>query len=121
MFEKMEKEKLIKAEINRLKRIYKKIGSDRMNLAIGAIQRAAFLRVSLQELEDDLNERGYTEKFQQGNQEPYDRKRPNAETYKAFYDSYLKTIKQLTDMLPKEEQKPDVDEFDEFIMSRPKI
>ena len=93
MFEKMEKEKLIKAEVNRLKRIYKKIGS----------------------------EHGYTEKFQQGNQEPYDRTRPNAETYKAFYDSYLKTIKQLTDMLPKEEQKPDIDEFDEFVSSRPKI
>ena len=121
MFGKIEKEKLIKAEENRLRRIYKKIGSEKMNIAIGAIQRAAFLRVSLQELEDDINEHGYTEKFQQSNQQPYDRKRPNAETYKGFYDSYLKTVKQLTDMLPKEEPKPDVDEFDEFISSRAKV
>lgn len=91
---------------------------DRMSLVIGTIQRAAFLRVSLEELEDDLNENGYTEPFQQGNQEPYDRKRPNAETYKSFYDSYLKTIKQLNDMLPKEEVKPVSDGFDEFISER---
>ena len=121
MFGKIEKEKRIKAEESRLKRIYKKIGSEKMNLAIGAIQRAAFLRVSLQELEDDINENGYTEKFQQGNQEPYDRKRPNAETYKSFYDSYLKTVKQLTDMLPKAEPKPETDEFDEFISERSEI
>ena len=72
-------------------------------------------------LEDDINENGYTEKFQQGNQEPYDRKRPNAETYKSFYDSYLKTVKQLTDMLPKAEPKPETDEFDEFISGRSEI
>ena len=75
----------------------------------------------IQELEDDINENGYTEKFQQGNQEPYDRKRPNAETYKSFYDSYLKTVKQLTDMLPKAEPKPETDEFDEFISGRSEI
>lgn len=121
MFGKIEKEKLIKAEESRLKRIYKKIGDDKLKIAIGAIQRAAFLRISLQELEEDINEHGYTEKFQQGNQEPYDRKRPNAETYKSFYDSYLKTIKQLTDLLPKADPKPETDEFDEFVSGRPKI
>ena len=121
MFGKIEKEKRIKAEESRLKRIYKKIGSEKMNLAIGAIQRAAFLRVSLQELEDDINENGYTEKFQQGNQEPYDRKRPNGETYRSFEDSYLKTGKHLTDMLPKAEPKPETDEFDEFISGRSEI
>ena len=113
-----EKERRIKKEVNRLKKIYAKMDGDRMSLVIGTIQRAAFLRVSLEELEDDLNENGYTEPFQQGNQEPYDRKRPNAETYKSFYDSYLKTIKQLNDMLPKEEAKPVSDGFDEFISER---
>lgn len=118
MYAAEEKERRIKKEANRLKKIYAKMDGDRMSLVIGMIQRAAFLRVSLEELEDDLNENGYTEPFQQGNQEPYDRKRPNAETYKSFYDSYLKTIKQLNDMLPKEEVKPVSDGFDEFISER---
>ena len=121
MFGVEEKERLIKKEIGRLKKIYAKMDGDRMSLVIGTIQRAAFLRISLEELEGDLNENGYTEPFQQGNQEPYDRKRPNAETYKSFYDSYLKTIKQLNDMLPKEESKPEIDEFDEFVSSRAKV
>lgn len=121
MFETEEKEKLICAETKRLKRIYGKIDKKRMALVIGTIQRAAFLRVSLQELEDDINRNGYTEPFCQGNQEPYDRKRPNAETYKSFYDSYLKTIKQLNDLLPKEEAKPVSDGFDEFVGSRKEI
>lgn len=118
MYAAEEKERRIKKEANRLKKIYAKMDGDRMSLAIGTIQRAAFLRISLEELESDLNENGYTELFQQGNQEPYDRKRPNAETYKSFYDSYLKTIKQLNDMLPKEEAKPVSDGFDEFVRER---
>lgn len=71
MYAAEEKERRIKKEVNRLKKIYAKMDGDRMSLVIGTIQRAAFLRVSLEELEGDLNENGYTEPFQQGNQEPY--------------------------------------------------
>ena len=60
MYAAEEKERRIKKEANRLKKIYAKMDGDRMSLVIGTIQRAAFLRVSLEELEGDLNENGYS-------------------------------------------------------------
>ena len=122
MYTKLEKDKLISGEEARLSRIYKNLSKDKMALSIGLIQRLAFLRISMQELETDLNENGYTEKFSQGDQEPYDRKRPNADIYVSFYANYLKTTKQLADMQPKAEVKANVsDGFDEFISGRDEI
>ena len=76
------------------------------------------MRVSLRELEDDLNLRGFTEKFSQGDQTPYDRKRPSAELYNQLNTGYQKIIKQLTDLLPKEAVKSVSDGFDDFISGR---
>lgn len=35
------------------------------------------MRISLDEMEQDINKNGFTEKFSQGNQEPYLRQRPH--------------------------------------------
>ena len=114
-----EREKLIKKEKLRLTRIYKEIPANRKNTIPGLIERAAFMRIKLDELENDLNSKGFTEPFSQGDQEPYDRKRPTADIYNSMNTSYQKIIKQLTDLLPKEEKiKAETDEFDSFIDGR---
>lgn len=119
MWEKEEKETLIKKEEKRLKRIYKDIEKGKKSTIEGLIQRAAFMRISLAELEDDLTLYGFTEKFSQGTQEPYDRKRPNADLYNSMNTSYQKIIKQLTDLLPKSIAKTaETDVFEEFVFSR---
>lgn len=122
MWEKEEKEIMIRKEEKRLKRIYKDIEKGKKSTIEGLIQRAAFMRVSLAELEEDLNLYGFTEKFSQGNQEPYDRKRPNADLYNSMNTSYQKIIKQLTDLLPKSIAKTaETDVFEEFVFSRNEI
>lgn len=116
------KEKAIKKEENRLKKIYKNIAKDKKSTIEGLIQRAAFMRVSLDEMEQDINENGFTEKFSQGNQEPYLRQRPIADIYNKMNTSYQKIIKQLTDLLPKEEpKKEETDEFADFVCGRDEI
>ena len=108
-------EKRVKKEAGRLKRVFRKIEEDRKRVTEGLVQRAAFMRVSLEDLEEDLREEGFTEKFSQGDQEPYDRERPTARIYASLNTSYQKIIKQLTDLLPKEAApKKDGDPFDEF-------
>lgn len=80
------------------------------------------MRISLDEMEQDINKNGFTEKFSQGNQEPYLRQRPISDIYNKMNASYQKIIKQLTDLLPKEEQrKDDEDEFAAFVVSRHEI
>ena len=108
-------EKAIKKEENRLKKIYTGIEKKRKNVIPGLIQRAAFMRISLEELEQDLNIYGFTEWFSQGDQEPYKRKRPEADLYNTMNSNYQKIIKQLTDLLPKDTpRQEDGDEFETF-------
>lgn len=110
-----EREKKIKKEKNRLIGLFKGIDETKKKTVLGLIDRASFLRVLLEELEADINQHGAVELFSQGDQEPYQRERPAAKIYKSQNDSYQKIIKQLTDLLPKEEgPKKGGDPFDEF-------
>lgn len=120
----MEKERRIKKEENRLKRIYKNIDINKKDTVIGLIQRLAYLRVTLEDFEKDLDENGFVEMFQQGEkQSPYERKRPVADLYNTMNTSYQKGLKQLTDLLPKvvEEKKDEDDGFNEFVYGREDI
>ena len=109
----------ISKEERRLKKLYKDMDEDKINVVDGLIQRAAYMRVSLEDFEEDLNKNGFTEEFSQGDQEPYERKRPIADLYNTMNASYQKAIKQLTDLLPKTEvKKVDDDGFNDFVNER---
>ena len=87
-----------------MKKFFKSKGIDiNENSAVQSlISRASFMKVSLEDLEQDLKENGWTEMFQQGEkQAPYERQRPTATTYTSLNTNYQKIIKQLTDLLPK--------------------
>lgn len=111
-------EKEIETERKRLLRIYSKIDVNKKNTVLGLIERAAFMRVKLKELEKDINIYGFTEWFQQGEQEPYKRQRPEAQIYCSLNTGYQKIIKQLSDLLPKQEVKVESDGFDNFVSGR---
>ena len=108
-------EKRIIREERRLARNYKDMDVNRKSVIVGLIRRAAFMRVSLEDLEDDINANGFTELFSQGDQEPYERERPSARIYNAMNGGYQKIIKQLTDLLPRDDAKSKGgDSFDGF-------
>lgn len=115
---KEERERLINKEERRISALFRGLDDKKKKVAEGLIKRAAFMRISLQDLEEDLNIYGFTEKFSQGDQEPYDRKRPTAELYNQLNANYQKIIKQLTDMLPKDAPKVVSDGFEDFINGR---
>ena len=115
------KEQRIKAEKNRLLKIYKGLPKAKLALAEGLIESAAFKRVEMQDLQAFLEKEGWTEMFSQGNQKPYSRARPEGDKYVSLDTAYQKAIKQLDAMLPREEPvvtgDPD-DGFDEFVTGR---
>lgn len=108
----------IAKEVKRLTGIFKGLDAKRENTTVGLIERAAFMRIKLKELEKDINEKGFTELFSQGNQEPYTRQRPEAQIYCSLNTGYQKIIKQLSDLLPKQEVKVESDGFDNFVSGR---
>lgn len=112
----------VKREINRLKREYKDIPKNKMNVVQGLIVQASRLRISLDSLWEDIVENGDVELFSQSeNQTPYERERPVARIFNTRDKNYQSIIKQLTDLMPKEPPKSNVDEdeFEEFVDGRP--
>ena len=109
----------IKKEKTRLSKFYKDMAPEKKGIAVGLIERAAFMRVQCEDLETDLNENGWTEMFQQSEKvDPYTRARPEGQTYNTLNANYQKIIKQLDGMLPKTEPKPADDGMDDWIDGR---
>ena len=112
-------EERIERERKRLWAKYTKIPKDRKTVCEGLVERAAFMRVQLEDMEEDLRLKGWTEPFSQSpTQDPYDRARPIGQFYNSVNSSYQKIIKQLTDLLPPPEQKKEHDDFAMFVTSR---
>ena len=111
----------IKKEMRRLKRIYKNIDKDNKAIIDGLIQRAAYMRITLEDWENDLLINGPVEMFTQSEKtDPYERERPVARLYNTMNKNYQSIVKQLSDLVPKPEaiKKKDGDGFDEFINNR---
>ena len=110
----IDKEKNIKQEINRIKKLYKEFPKDKTKVLEGLINEAAFIKVSLEELRENLLTNGFTEVFEQGEQR-FNRERPEVKIYTTFIQRYSNVMKQLIDLLPPEVKKEESDELLEFL------
>ena len=94
------KQKRIKKELSKLKKVYKDIPKDKMIIVDGLINRAAFMRISLVDMELDIHKDGFVEMFSQSEtQTPYERERPVARLYNSMNKNYQSIIKELTSHL----------------------
>jgi len=81
----------------------------------GLKQQAAFMYATLMELQEIMNAHGPVELFEQGSNKLL-REHPASKIYNAMVKNYSSCIKQLLDLLPKEEQtKQTEDELLAFI------
>lgn len=131
------KDKRISAEKKKLEKLFKDLeinlgGAEGKgvykvkDLPIGRlIDRAAFMKVTLEDIEEDINENGYSEMFTQSeNVPPYPKRRSCVETYNTMVKNYTAVCKQLQEFLPKSiEVKKDsgLDEFTSFLDRRKAI
>lgn len=109
------KEERIKKEIGKLKRLLKELPPDRLKAAEGLVKRIAFMQITLEDLEADINENGTVETFSQTENISYDRQRPAAQIYNTTIKNYTTACKQLFDMLPDGKPKSDADELMAFV------
>jgi hypothetical protein len=111
----------ILAEEKRLRESYKNIPKDILRVADGLIRRAAYMRISLEDYEKDLDENGYVEMFSQSEKtDPYERERPVARLYNTMNKNYQSIIKLLSEMVAKSSLKvgEEDDGFDSFVKDR---
>lgn len=115
----LDREKRIKKEFARLKKLLAAIPPERLNAAEGIMRRAAFMQVTLEDLEADMNKKGTTEVFSQTPGIAYDRERPAARIYNTMIKNYSAACKQLLDLLPEPDRGADeTDELMEFVKRR---
>lgn len=114
------KQERIDIEEKRLRKSYKDIPKENVAVTDGLIRRAAYMRVTLEDFEKDLDENGYVELFSQSEKmDPYERERPVARLYNTMNKNYQSIIKQLNDLLPKKEVATKEDDgFDGFVNGR---
>lgn len=113
------KQERVSHEDKRLRLIYKDLDKAINSMMDGLISRAAYMRVTLEDYEKDLDTKGYVEMFSQSEKtDPYERERPVARLYNTMNKNFQTITKQLTDLLTKQEAKVADDGFDNFITNR---
>lgn len=111
----LEKDKLVKKELNKIKRLFKDMPVDIKRLNEKLMYNAAWLAVSLDELTKTMDEEGVISEYKNGENQYGTKKSPEAELYTSWSKQYAIIMKQLSDLLPKVEQKPKSDPLLEFI------
>lgn len=96
------KDDIVKSEKRKLAGIYSKFDTKTKKSVDSLIEEAAFMAASLYELRQEINEKGYTEEYQNGANQKGIKKRSEVEVYNTMVKNYMAAIKQLTDLLPKQ-------------------
>lgn len=115
------KDDIIKTEKRKLAGIYTRLDKKTKKSVDSLVDEAAFMAASLYELRKIINEKGYTEEYQNGANQKGTKKCSEVEIYNTMIKNYSAIIKQLTDLLPKEQEKnaPTQDDgFEGFVNGR---
>ena len=102
---KKKKENRIKDEKKRLKEIFAELEENKRNLVTPLIEKAAFMSIELDDLQETIEQEGWTSEYKNGENQYGTKKSPEAETYIALSKNYAAVIKQLTELLPAAKRK----------------
>ena len=97
-----DKEKKVRKETKRLKALFQGLEPNKLKAVDTLIDRAAYITVSLQELEVELNETGWTEVYTNGKNQEGVKKSAAAEAYNSLTKNLTTIMKQLVDLVPPE-------------------
>lgn len=97
---KAKKETRIRNEKARLEEIFKDLEPNKLKTCQALIDRAAFITVSLEDLEVQLNETGWVEYYQNGENQSGMKKAAAADVHISLTKNLNTIVKQLLDLVP---------------------
>lgn len=113
----LEKDKKIKSEIKRLTAILKDLDKNTIKGVKSLIENAAFMSVTLSELQDTINREGPVSEYKNGENQFGTKKSPEVDIYNTMVKNHMAIMKQLNELLPKG-SGGDKDDFESFVNSR---
>ena len=90
----------IKREKERLNKIFSDLEPNKLSTCRALIERAAYITVSLEDLEDQLNETGWVEEYQNGENQYGIKKSAAADVHISLTKNLTTITKQLLDLVP---------------------
>ena len=97
---KSSKETRIRKEKERLSEIFKDLEENKLKTCKALIERAAFITISLEDLEDQLNKTGWVETYQNGKNQCGMKKAAAADVHISLTKNLNAIVKQLLDFVP---------------------
>ena len=109
----------IKAEYWRLRKLYSDIEGNKLKLVLKLIARAAFMAVTLEDLEKYISEHGCTEEYQNGENQRGKKKSSEVEVYNTMVKNYTAVTDKLASLLPQPSGNGEADDgFENFVNGR---
>lgn len=96
----IQKEELISKNFKKLKRIFRDLDKDRQLVAEKLCRKAAFMDVTLDEMQIQITQEGYVIEAVNGNGFKVQMDHPAMKTYNAMIKNYTSVMKQLAELLP---------------------
>lgn len=116
----LEKQKRIKKEVSRLRRLFKDIDENKKKLVNTTIEDIAFMTITMQDLRENIVRNGTQVRYQNGANQFGMKQSPDAQLYLQMSQKQTQAMKILMDCMPKTEKKialPD-DDFEDFVNER---
>ena len=101
----LSKQERIKKEQRRLRTIFKDLEQNKKKLVTPLIDKAAFMSIELDELQDTIEADGWISEYKNGENQYGTKRSPEADTYIALSKNYAAVIKQLVDLVPEPKRK----------------
>ena len=105
IMDELTKEQKIDKEEKKLLKLYKNLPKTKQTLVKPLIQNAAFMAVTLRELQEAINENGCVEEYQHGKNQSGKKATTEAQTYNSMIKNYTAIIDKLDKLLPPEKAK----------------
>ncbi len=101
----MTKEERISEELKRNSRFFETVDGNQKAIVAPLLQNAAFMKVTLEDLQEIINREGVTDKYQNGNNQFGVKQSATLQSYNSLIKNYASVIKTLSQLLPPEEKE----------------
>lgn len=109
------KEKRIQAELKRLSKYFDAVDENQRENAANLLQNAAFMAVTLQDLQDLINAEGVVDHYQNGATQFGTKTSAVLQSYNALVKNYATVVRTLAQLLPKETTTGGISRLEKFV------
>lgn len=110
----MTKENRISAELNRISVYFEDVDANQRAIVTPLLQNAAFMKVTLEDLQESIIMRGTTDEYQNGANQHGIKQSAQLQAYNSLIKNYANVIKTLSGLLPREKKADAINVFQQW-------